>query len=358
MEVKDYYKILGVGENASAQEIKSAYRKLAKQYHPDINAGNREAENKFKAISEAYNILSNPQKKSEYDQMRKYGFGGGGGFKGQNYDFGSFYRTGKSGGPGGFSFEGFDFMGDLGGIFNQFFGGSNPFQQSRSQPARGKDIHVELSVPLEKAVQGGRVSFTVKKEDTCPVCEGGGARPGSTVKTCPQCRGKGKISGNHSLFGASQQICSRCYGKGHIIDNPCRRCQGKGIAKVQKNYTVNIPAGISEGEQIRLKGQGQKDPSGLPPGNMYVTVHIKSHRFFQPRGSNIHCTVSINPGQADEGTILQVKTVHGNKIRLKIPPGTKSGTTLRIPHMGMGQAGKRGDQLVTIQVTNKQKQAV
>ncbi|MBN2105566.1 J domain-containing protein [bacterium] len=357
MDIKDYYKILGVGEKASASDIKSAYRMLAKQYHPDTNPGDKKAEEKFKAISEAYNVLSDPKKKSEYDQMRKYGFRGGG-FHGRNYDFGSFHRAGTSEGPGGFSFEGFDFMGDLGSIFDHLFKGASPFQKARPRPVRGHDIHVKLTIPLEKAVQGGKASFLVQKEDTCPICEGGGARPGSTVKTCPKCQGRGRISSGSPFLGASQKVCPHCYGKGHIIENPCRRCQGSGTAKVKKNYTINIPAGITEQEQIRLKGQGEKDPSGLPPGNMYVTVQIKSHRFFQPRGRNVHCIVEINPGQAAEGTTIQVKTVHGNKVRLKIPPGTNSGTTLRIPNMGIGKPGKRGDQLVTVQVVNKQKQAV
>jgi len=357
MEAKDYYKILGVGENASIQEIKSTYRKLAKQYHPDANPGNKEAEEKFKVISEAYNVLSDPQKKAKYDQMRKYGFGSQG-FNPRDFDFGSFHRSGRSRGPGGFTFEGFDVFGDLGGIFSQFFGGAGPFQQAKAHPVRGQDIHVEVRVPLEKAVRGGKVTFSVQKEDTCPACEGGGAKPGSTVKTCPQCGGRGVLSGGSSLFGVSQQMCPRCYGKGQVIDNPCNRCQGKGLAKISKTYTVNIPQNCGDGEQIRLKGQGEKDNGGLPPGHLYVTLHIKPHRFFSQKGRHIHCSVQITHDQAREGTTVDVKTIHGNKVRLKIPAGIQDGTTLRIPRMGAGASNNRGDQMVTIQIRGNQKKAV
>jgi len=234
MKAKDYYKILGVEENASAQEIKSSYRRLAKQYHPDANPDNREAEEKFKVISEAYDVLSDPQKKAKYDEMRKYGFGGEP-FNASDFDFGAFHRTGRSRGPGGFTFEGFDFFGDLGSIFNQLFGGSNPFQNPRTRPGYEKDIHTEVEIPFEKAIQGGKVPFVLHKEDTCPACEGGGAKPGSTVEFCPQCHGRGTIKGGQSIFGVSHKTCTHCHGKGQIIVNPCNRCQGKGKTTVKKN---------------------------------------------------------------------------------------------------------------------------
>ncbi len=356
MQAKDFYKILGVSENASPQEIKTAYRKLAKQYHPDANPGNKEAEEKFKAISEAYDTLGDRDKKAKYDQMRKYGFGSGGMNSG-GFDFGSYARSGRSNGPGAFTFESLD-LGDLGSIFNQFFGGAGPFQQAQSKPRRGQDIQVTAEVPFETAASGGQISLTIQKEDICPACEGGGARPGSTIRPCSRCHGRGTISGGQSMFGVSGQTCPACGGRGQVIENPCTRCKGKGVAPVRKTYSVRIAPGTRDGEQIRLKGQGQKDPSGLPPGNLYVTVRVKSHRFFKQQGNNILCTVQISEKQAEEGTTLKINTVHGSKVHLKIPAGSQTGTTLRIPQMGIGSPENRGDQLVRIEIKKKQKKAV
>lgn len=351
MQAKDYYKILGVSEKATAQEIKSAYRDLAKKYHPDV-AG-KESEERFKAISEAYDVLGNPQKKAKYDQMRKYGFNSQG-FNPQDFDFGPFRRSGQTNGPGGFTFESFD-LGDLGNIFSQFFGG-NPFQSSRTRYEARPDLQAEIRIPIGRAVEGGKFNITVTKQDTCPVCEGGGAKPGSTVISCPQCHGRGTVSTGG--FFPSAQPCPRCGGKGQIIKNPCDRCQGRGIASVKKTYAVRIPAGISDGEQIRLKGQGNKARAGGQPGNLILTVRIQGDRFFKVQGNHVICSVQIDDDQASQGTTIQIRTIHGNKIRLKIPPGTADGTTLRIPNMGLGQKGKRGDQRVTVQVKKKAKKAV
>ncbi|MBN1780124.1 J domain-containing protein [bacterium] len=356
MNVKDYYKILGVQENATAQQIKSAYRNLAKKYHPDANPDNKQAEETFKAVSEAYDVLGSPGKKAKYDQMRKYGFNSGG-FNPGDFDFGSFHRAGRTRGPGGFTFEGFDVFGDIGQIFSQFFGGAGPFQETRRKPQTGADLHVEVQIPFEKALHGGNVDLKVRKNDICPDCEGGGAKPGSTVKSCPTCHGRGTAMGAQSLFGASRQPCPSCYGKGQIIENPCNRCSGKGIAPVRKTYSIRIPAGVGDGEQIRLKGEGQKDPAGLPPGNLYIKVKVKSHRFFKRHNRDIHCEVEISDSQASQGTQIKIKTVHGDQVKLKIPPGTADGTVLRIPRMGIDKDGGRGDQLVKVVISKTRKQA-
>jgi molecular chaperone DnaJ len=351
MQAKDYYKILGVSEQATAQEIKAAYRNLAKKYHPDVSG--KESDDQFKAISEAYDVLGDPQKKAKYDQMRKYGFGTQG-FNPRDFDFGPFHRTGQSNGPGGFTFESID-LGDLGSIFSQFFGGAGPFNTSRTRSADRKDLRTDIWIPIERAVLGGNIHVTVNRQDTCPACEGGGAKPGSTVVPCPQCHGQGTVS-RGGLF-LSAEPCPRCSGKGQIIKNPCDRCQGKGIAGVKKTYAVQIPAGISDGEQIRLKGQGDKSPSGGPPGNLILTVRIKADRFFKTQGRHVNCSVQIDARQAEHGTTIQIRTPHGKRVRLKIPAGITDGTTLRIPNMGLGQPGKRGDQRVTVQVKKTGKKA-
>lgn len=354
MSGKNYYEILGVGEGASQDEIKKAYRKLAKQYHPDINPGDKQAEEKFKDISEAHEILSDPKKRQQYDQMRKYGFGSQG-FRPGNvhfdgFDFNTILRNqGNRSGQGGFSFEGFDHFGGLGDIFAQFFDLGERTRQERYGPRKGDNLIVTLSIPFELAVSGGQTSFTVEKEKTCPSCNGGGAKPGSRVQTCPDCQGRGTVVIGQGGFGVTRP-CSQCYGKGQIIENPCDRCHGSGQVKGKRCYKVKIPAGIDEGGQIRLKGEGQQGIAGGSAGDMLVTIHIQPHRFFEKRGNNIACEVPLSLSQAVLGSTLRIKTVNGKKVQLKIPPKTRDGSQFRLKGMGIGKNGHRGDQYVTVQV--------
>ncbi len=353
MQVKDYYKILGVDENASADDIKRKYRNLAKKYHPDANSGDKSAEAKFKDVSEAYSVLSNAEKRKKYDQMRKFGGGPGTGF-GQGLDFndfgfGGFQRSGRRAHSSGFNFDTFGGFGDL---FSQIFDFGYGKQQKRGQyQSQGNNnLEVELIVPIELAVQGGKSSFTVNKEKTCPVCEGGGAKPGSTVITCPQCKGRGYVTISQGLFGVNRP-CPRCYGKGQIIKNPCNRCGGTGKIQGKRTYTVNIPANTQEGDTIRLKGEGRPGDQNVSAGDMYVKIKVKSSPFFQRKGKDIYCEVPITLNQAVNGISLKVKTISGNKVKLQIPKMTKDSTKFRLKGMGIKKNGYAGDQYVNIRVT-------
>ncbi len=346
MGVKDYYKILGVSENASQDEIKQAFRRLAKMYHPDANPGNKEAEEKFKDIQEAHEILSNPQKREKYDQMRKFGTGAN--FDFNNFNFGGFHRKGCQGG-GGFSFEGFDIFSDLGDVFSQIFDIGQRTRKSRRGPTKGDDIRVNLTIPFELAINGGKTSFSVEKEKVCPVCSGGGAKPGSRVETCPECNGRGTVVIGYGGFGVSRP-CPRCYGRGHIIHNPCDRCHGRGVAKGKRTYSVKIPKGIDEMEEIRLRGEGEPGIGGAPPGDMIVRIHVQPHHFFKREGNDITCEIYLDKDQAARGATVKVKTVHGSKIKLKIPPGTHDGSTFRLSGMGIKRNGREGDQYITVRV--------
>jgi len=350
MNTKDYYKILGVGENAAKNEIKSAYRSLAKKYHPDANPGNTSAEEKFKEVSEAYDVLSDDAKRSRYDQMRKYGgsFGGRGsqGFDFSGFDFGTYSRQGKRSGRG-FGVDLSDILGGfgLGDIFSQYF------DMGRSSAGSAKavnenDIHVTVTIPFELSITGGKAAFSVKKEKACPACGGGGAKPGSTVRTCDKCHGRGFINVVQGGFGVSRP-CPECYGKGSIIENPCDTCRGSGAVMGDRKYSVNVPAGITDGKKIRLKGEGKK---GAGRGDMIVTVQIKNDRFFSRKGKNVYCTVPLSLKQAAEGTSVKVRTALGRKIQLTVPPLTRHGRMLRLKGMGVQSAGSKGDQLVRIHV--------
>jgi len=355
MQAKDYYKILGVNENASADEIKKVYRNLAKKYHPDANPGDKDAEAKFKDISEAYGVLSDPKKRKEYDQLRKYGGSSQGAHFGQGFDFsdfgfGGFQQTGEKARPGGFKFESFGGFGDL---FSQIFdfgvGGQHQQYDNRTRTQQTNDLIVELTIPFELAVKGGKTSFTVNKEKTCPVCEGGGAKPGSTVTPCPQCHGRGYVTISQGLFGVNRP-CPRCYGRGQIIKNPCDRCGGTGKVQGKRTYSVNIPAGIQEGEKIRLKGEGKPGDKTTPAGDMYVKVKIKSSPFFNRKGNDVFCEIPISLHQAVKGVSVKVKTISGNKVKLKIPEMTKDGTKFRLKRMGVQKNGYSGDQFVNVRV--------
>ncbi|MCD6115700.1 J domain-containing protein [bacterium] len=354
MNSKDYYKVLGIKENAGKNDIKVAYRKLAKKYHPDANPGNREAEEKFKEISEAYSVLSDEKKRSQYDQMRKYGgsFGGGSpqGFDFSGFDFNSFRGRPKRGGrgsSGNFSdmFGGFG----LGDVFSQFFDMGKAASGRHVNVENENTINVELKVPFELSITGGKASFSVKKEKTCPTCGGGGAKPGSTVKTCPECQGRGFVNVVQGGFGVSRP-CPKCYGRGTIIENPCDQCHGRGVVLGDRKYSVKLPAGVEDGKKIRLKGEGKKGENGHKAGDMIVTVRVQKHRFFSRKGNDILCAVTLSLKQSVQGTTVKVKTVHGKKVNLKIPALTKNGKTLRLPGLGVKKSGVKGDQYVKINV--------
>lgn len=362
---KDYYDILGVKEDASRDEIKRAYRDLAKKYHPDANRGDKSAESKFKEISEAYSVLSNPEKRNQYNQMKKFGaFGAGqgmGGFDFRGFDFNDLGRFWKSQGSkksrtGSFSFE--DFFGSggfgLGDIFSDIFDrGSRMRREKWGGKQPGESLYSELSIPFDLAMKGGRQVINITKEEECTTCHGTGAQPGTKPENCPTCNGMGTISMSQGFFAVNRP-CPNCYGRGKIIKNYCTTCNGTGEVRTVKNLAINIPAGIKDGTQLKLKGQGQPGIKGGPPGDIFVTIRVLPHRFFKRQGNDIYCEVALDIIKAICGTKIRLKTINGKKVDLKIPPGTKDGRVFRLKGLGVNSRGEKGDQYVTIRVAHRQ----
>ncbi len=349
MPDKDLYKILGVSETATPDEIKKAYRRLAKKYHPDANPGDRTAEERFKDISTAYEVLSSPEKRKQYDQLRKYGAGGFQGFQdGRKAGGWNFSR----GAGQGFSFEDLGGFGNLGDIFKDLFDLGGPRARSGRAagpaPGRGEDLHSQIEIPFETAISGGKTLLSVPLEESCPTCHGSGAEPGSQTSVCPECHGQGHLSFSQGGFAVNRP-CPRCYGRGQIISQPCRTCNGQGRVQKMRKISLKIPAGINDGDHIRLRGQGRPGSGGAPGGDIIITVRVGGHHFFHRKGRDLHCQVPINIAQAVLGSRVRVRTIDG-KIELTIPPGTQTGTVFRIPGKGLSVNGKRGDQLIRVKV--------
>ncbi len=334
---KDFYQILGVGSEATAEEIKKAYRKLAQTYHPDANPDDSSAEEKFKEISEAYATLSNPEQRKEYDQVRRMvesggfqGFGGpGGGYGGQQVRVEDLS----------------DLLGGFGGLGDLFgFGGGRA-----AGPARGPDVQADLSIPFDDAVKGLTTTLTVRGADTCSHCGGNGAEPGTTVTTCPTCGGRGVVAQNQGFFSFSQP-CPQCRGSGRLIETPCSVCRGTGSETRTRDINVRIPAGVQDGNTLRLKGKGGPGRNGGPRGDLLVKIRVASSRTFGRRGNDLTLTVPITYSEAALGTKLEVPTLNG-EVKLKVPAGTPSGKTFRVRGKGVTpDRGKTGDLMVTVQV--------
>jgi molecular chaperone DnaJ len=341
---KDFYRILGVAENASADEIKKAYRKLAKQYHPDANPNDTAAAERFKEISEAYSVLSDESRRKQYDQVRK--FGGPGGFGGP--------RPGGGGaGAGGAETFTFEDLGGIGDIFGSIFdfgrrrGGAAG--QRTAGPTRGQNVEYAVEVPFETAALGGKISITVPVSEPCSMCAGSGAAPGTSPTTCPECRGSGMVTFGQGGFAVSRP-CPACYGRGSIPTTPCPTCNGQGQVRQQRQLQVNVPAGVDTGSKLRIAGQGEGAAGGGTRGDLILSFRVKPHRFFSREGMDIHCTVPINIAQAALGSKIRVRTVDGKHVVLKIPGGTQSGTRFRVRGQGIEKAGRRGDQYVRVEV--------
>jgi molecular chaperone DnaJ len=328
----ELYKTLGVSKKASDDEIKKAYRKLARQYHPDRNPDDPKAEEKFKEISAAHDVLADPEKRKEYDAGGMFGGGGGpGGFGGGN-PFGG-------GAPAG----GFGANADFGDIFSSLFNrgkGGRP----QAQQVRGRDLETEVQLGFDQAVNGSQISVTVPKAGRCPTCHGSGAKPGTGPVTCPRCEGRGIDAQSQGFFSISQP-CPQCGGAGQIIEDPCPTCNGSGLTQQTKRYKVNVPAGVRDGARIRLAGKGEACPRGGPPGDLYVTTRVAASPVFRRLDDgNLEVTVPITIPEAVRGGTIEVPTLEGTK-KIKVAPGTKHGALQRLRGEGApkGKGKGRGD---------------
>ena len=325
---KDYYELLGVQRSAGEDDIKKAYRKLALKYHPDRNPGDKQAEDKFKQVSEAYQVLSDPQKRAQYDQFGHAAFGDSGPFAG-GFDF-----------TAGFE----DIFGD---IFGEFFGAGTSRRRSRG---RGEDLRYNLSLSFEEAVSGTEKKIKVPRHGTCETCRGTGARPGTAPQTCPTCRGRGQVSFQQGFFSVSR-TCNQCHGQGTIISDPCPTCGGAGRVRKMHTLSVKIPPGVDTGSRLKLRGEGELGAGGGPAGDLYVVIHVEPHPIFVRDQLDIICDVPISFVQAALGAEIDVPTLDG-KVKMKIPAGTQSGKVFRLKGKGVRdvQGYHQGDQHVRVTV--------
>ncbi len=328
--VKDLYETLGVSKGAAQDEIKKAYRKLARQYHPDANPGDASAEERFKEVQHAYDVLSNPDKRKQYDRVGS--------------------TNGR--GPGGVNFEGFDFadLGDLGDIFGGMFGSrGGRGQQQRGQ--RGSDLEVEVRLSFEDSLKGVETTIPVELETACRECGGSGAKPGTAPTLCPECHGRGVKAESQGLF-ALQQPCPRCRGNGTVIEDPCPRCHGSGRERRTKRYTVKIPAGVKEGSRIRLRGKGEAGWGGAGAGDLYVVTRVSPSKVYTRRGDDLIVDVPVTYPEATLGAKVEVPTPDGS-VTVKVKPGTEDGTLLRVKGKGAPKlkGSGRGDVLARVKLT-------
>ena len=342
-EKRDYYEVLGVSKGASEDEIKKAYKKLARKYHPDMNPGDKEAEEKFKEVNEANEVLSDPEKKARYDQF---------GFAGVDPSYGA-GGPGGPGGAGGFG-GGFDF-GDLGDIFGSFFGGGfGGGQTRRNGPQRGESIRASVSVTFTEAAFGCEKEVTIQRSEQCTTCKGNGCAPGTTPEICPDCHGSGVVQVQQrtpmGVF-ASSRPCQRCRGTGRIIHQPCTDCGGSGAVRKRKTIKVNIPAGIDHGQTISLRGQGNAGKNGGPAGDLLITVMVQPHELFRREGNDVFCEAPITFSQAVLGAKLRIPTID-EPVEYTIPEGTQTGTVFRLRGKGIPvlNGRGRGDQYVTVTI--------
>ncbi len=326
MAKADYYGLLGITRNASEDDVKKAYRKLALQYHPDRNPGNKQAEEKFKEISEAYQVLSDPQKRSQYDQFGHAAFGDGGPFAG-GFDF-----------TAGFE----DIFGD---IFGEFFGSGTGRRRGRG---RGEDFRYNLTLSFEEAVSGTEKKIKIPRHGACEACHGSGAKSGTAPQACPTCRGKGQVSFQQGFFSVSR-TCSQCHGQGSIIKDPCATCGGAGRVRKMHTLNVKIPPGVDNGSRLKLRGEGESAPAGGSPGDLYVVIQVEPHPIFHRENLDIICDVPISFAQAALGAEIDVPTLDG-KVKMKIPAGAQAGKVFRLHGKGVKdvQGYSRGDQHVRV----------
>jgi molecular chaperone DnaJ len=330
---KDYYRVLGVSEDATAKEIKAAYRKLSRQYHPDQNPDDKAAEERFKEVSAAYDVVGNAERRKEYDEVRRLGPAAAG-------------FPGGDGGPTTFRFED---LGDIGDVLGGLFGRARRRGPGGSAPHRGQDLEAELHLSFEDAVRGVTTSVHLTSEARCSTCHGSGARPGTTPTPCPRCGGRGVLDENQGLFSFSQP-CPQCRGRGAVVEDPCPTCRGSGVEHRPREVKVRIPAGVDDGQRIRLKGRGGPGRNGGPAGDLFVVCRVAAHPLFGRKGRDLTLKVPITFPEAALGADITVPTLDGTPVKLRIPPGTRAGRTFRVKGRGVATAKSTGDLLVTVDV--------
>jgi molecular chaperone DnaJ len=326
MAKQDFYEVLGVSKSAGADELKAAYRKLAMKHHPDRNPGDKSAEQKFKEVSEAYDVLKDDQKRAAYDRFGHAAFEQGGGR-----------------GPGDFGFSG-GFADIFDEMFGEFMGGG---RRGQGGPSRGSDLRYNLEISLEESFRGKQTTIRVQTLVACDQCKGSGAEPGSKPIACPTCHGRGRVRAQQGFF-TIERTCTACQGAGRVIDNPCKPCGGQGRARREKTLSVNIPAGVEDGTRIRLAGEGEVGVRGASAGDLYIFITVAPHRIFQRDGANIFCRVPISITTAALGGTIEVPSVDGGRARVTVPAGTQSGRQFRLKSKGMTvlRSAARGDMFI------------
>lgn len=338
---RDFYEVLGVKRSATDKEIKRAYRRLAREFHPDLNPGNKEAERRFKEISEAYHVLSNPELRKKYDQFghRAFEAGGGAGTGFEGFDFRNFDPRDFGFGRGG---------GGFGDLFENLFGQGRDTQTTSA--GHGQDLQYTMEISFEDAARGVTTPITISRSETCPECAGSGQRTSARRQACPDCGGSGQRSGNLGFFGFGQP-CPRCDGKGAIALEPCSRCRGRGAIPLTERINVKIPPGVDTGSKIRVAGKGEAGRNGGPPGDLYIITKVRSHPLYERKGDNLYLDLPITVTEAALGASIEVQTLEG-PVMMKVPPGTQSGQTFRLSGKGMPhlKGEGRGDLFVRVKI--------
>ena len=357
---KDFYQVLGVSASASADDIKKAFRKLAKKYHPDANKSDPKSAERFKEISEANNVLGDLEKRKQYDDMRRlgaFGFGGGGSPRGPRSAQTSGARPGAGGAgdAGSFRFEDFDVggLGGLGDLFGSIFGNGKPGARSR-EPEQGQSVETTLEIPFTIAASGGKVPIELEVTEECATCSGSGATPGARIAQCPECHGRGTISFGQGGFAVNRP-CPMCLGRGSVPSQKCATCGGAGSVRTKKKVLITVPAGADTGTKIRLKGQGGRGMNGGAAGDVLITFQVKDDATWDREGLDLVTTVTLNIAQATLGSKVSIATLDGKKVSLVIPRGTPSGKRFRVRGQGIAKGEKRGDLLIVVAIEVPQK---
>jgi molecular chaperone DnaJ len=364
-QTKDFYAVLGVPSTASQDEIKKAYRKLAKKYHPDANASDPKAAERFKEVSEANTVLSDPEKRKQYDEMRRLGAFDGFGFGGGAGAGGGYARRGPAGArPGGapgsanpnINFQDFDIggLGGLGDLFGSIFGGGARESARPGGPQRGQNIETTLDIPFRTAARGGKVSVDLEVNEECGTCHGSGAAPGATMRTCTECNGRGSVSFGQGGFAVNRP-CPVCLGRGQVPSQPCPTCKGTGEVRTRKKVLITVPPGVDTGSKIRLKGQGGKGSSNGPAGDLLITFNVQPDKFYKRDGLDVIAQLPLNIAQATLGSKVNVNTLDGKKVAIRIPPGTPSGKRFRVRGQGIQKGNDKGDLIVEVKIEAPEK---